>query len=290
MIMENILSISSVTKEYKKFRLDGVSADIPKGLSTALIGTNGAGKTTLLDIIAGISLNFKGNIRYFDEYDSVQNPDVRNAIGYVSSNNYFGPDWKLKNIKGVLSAAFDNFSSERFDQWVKRFGIDAEGKKVMTLSDGNVMRLMLASVLARDTKLLVLDEPASPLDPVMRDRLCDIFREYISDGEKSVLFSTHNIADMENVTDYAIIMANGKIIEQGFSDDLRDKYILVHGDGESCDKFRNDMISFSGGKNGFEGIALGSDRHKFETGDIIIEMPRLQQICVALLKAAENNI
>lgn len=287
--MNTILSMKNITKSYKKFTLDNITADIPTGLSTALIGTNGAGKTTLLDIIAGISMNFKGEMNYFGKYSDVNDPYVRNAIGYVSANNYFGIDWKLKNIKSVLSAAFDNFSSERFDELLKKFNIDMDGKKVMQLSDGNIMRLMLASVLARDTRLLVLDEPASPLDPVMRDRLCDMFREYTSDGERSVLFSTHNIADMENVTDYAIIMANGTIIEQGYVDDLKEKYILVHGDGENYEKFKPYMVDSSGGKSGFEGIALDSERHRFETGDIIIESPRLQQICVGLLKKAENN-
>ena len=84
------------------------------------------------------------------------------------------------------------------------------------------MKLMLANVLARDTNLLLLDEPASPLDPLMRDKLCDLIRQYLEagNGENTVFFSTHNISDMENVTDYAIIMSHGKIIEEGFVEDL----------------------------------------------------------------------
>lgn len=287
--MDSILKVQGVTKEYKKFKLDNISFEIPKGFSTALIGTNGAGKTTLLDILAGINLNFKGKVEYFGKYDSADNAEVRNAIGYTAANNYFGTDWSVKNIQKVLSCAFDNFSAESFDKWLVRFGIEKdEKKKMMTYSDGNIMRVMLASVLARDTKLLLLDEPASPLDPVMRDELCDIFREYISDGERSVFFSTHNIADMENVTDYAIIMSDGKIIEQGFTDDLLDKYIVVHGDGENYEKNRNLFISSNGNASGFEGIALSENAHFFESDGNIIERPHLQQVCVALLKSASK--
>ncbi len=286
--MESILSIKGVTKKYKKFTLGSIDTEIPKGFSTALIGANGAGKTTLMDIAAGISLNYKGDMTYFGSFSGADHPEVRNAIGYVSAANYFGLDWKPKNIGKVLNAAFDNFSAEKYDMWVKRLNINTDGKKIMNMSDGNIMRLMLASVLARDTKLLVLDEPASPLDPLMRDRLCDIFREYTADGEKSVFFSTHNIADMENVTDYAIIMSEGKIIEQGFTEELREKYILVHGDS-GAERIEPYTVSVSGGKNGFEAIAEAKYRDKFETGDMIIETPALNAICVALLKKAEKE-
>ena len=83
------------------------------------------------------------------------------------------------------------------------------------------MRVFLASAFARETDLLVLDEPGSSLDPLMRDRLCDRFRDYIDsgNGERSIIFSTHNIADMENAADYVIFMDNGKVVEQGFTED-----------------------------------------------------------------------
>ena len=161
----------------------------------------------------------------------------------------------------------------------------------MKLSDGNKMRTYLAAVLARDTELLVLDEPASSLDPLARDLLCDLFREYLSerDGERSVLFSTHNIADMEFATDYAIFMSNGKVIEQGFVEDLKQKYILVHGDAENADKARPFMLSFTGGRTGFEGIALAGNTDMLAAFDTAIETPTLQQLSVGILRKAEED-
>ena len=145
---------------------------------------------------------------------------------------------------------------------------------------------MLAGVLARDTKLLLLDEPASSLDPLMRDRLCEMIRDYLNEdeGEKSVLFSTHNISDMENVTDYAIVMEHGEIVEQGFVEELKEKYILVKGEKADETAAAAYLYSMTTNKYGFEGICLAQNLDKLAGMDITTETPTLSQICVAIMK------
>ena len=122
------------------------------------------------------------------------------------------------------------------------------------------MKIKLAGVLSRDTELLILDEPASPLDPLMRDKLNDMIRDYLNEkeGERSVLFSTHNIADMEAVTDYAIIVENGTIVEAGFVEELKEKYILVKGDKKDEAEASKALYSKTSNNYGFEGICLSS--------------------------------
>ena len=97
---------------------------------------------------------------------------LRELIGYCSSANYFPQDWNTKNIADVLEIAFDRFDRRKFEKYCKRMKLDApdnkKGKKLIKMSDGNRMRAYLAAVLARDTKLLILDEPASSLDPLAR--------------------------------------------------------------------------------------------------------------------------
>ena len=113
---------------------------------------------------------------------------------------------------GPSGLLFAGFQKERFRELCEDMGISRSmTKSVKKLSDGNRMKLMLAAVLSRDTELLIMDEPASPLDPLMREQLCDRMRDYLEegDGERSIFFSTHNIADMENVTDYCLIMEHG---------------------------------------------------------------------------------
>ncbi len=290
--MDNVLKINGVVKKYKDFTLD---ADIPRGFATALIGANGAGKTTLIDVLCGVTGNDGGKTVYFDKYDDIDSNTVRNRIGYCSSANYFPQDWTVKNIADVMEIAFDNFSRQRFAELCKRFKLDGPNdkkpKKLIKMSDGNRMRTYLAAVLARDTDLLVLDEPASSLDPLARDMLCDIFREYIADGsgDKSVLFSTHNIADMEYATDYAIFMANGKIIEKGFVEDLKEKYILVHGEADKGGQAKSLMISYTGNSSNFEGIALAENTIQLSQLDTAVEKPNLQQLSVGILRKAEKD-
>ena len=148
------------------------------------------------------------------------------------------------------------------------------------------MKLMLAGVMARKTDLLLLDEPASPLDPLMRDKLCQMIGEYIHEGngKRSVFFSTHTISDMENITDYAIIMENGQIVEQGFVEDLKEKYILIKGDAADTEAAGKVLYSMTKNPYGFEGICLAENIDKLAGLNVTKEIPTLYQISVAVMK------
>ena len=160
-------------------------------------------------------------------------------------------------------------------------------KKISSFSDGTKMKIMLANVLARDTDMLILDEPASPLDPLMRDKLCEMIQGYLEEGngERSIFFSTHNVSDMENVTDYAIIMEHGQIVEEGLVEDLKEKYILVKGDAEDKERAREILYTINTNNYGFEGICLAKDLDKLAGMNVTKEIPSLYQISVAVMKA-----
>lgn len=281
----------NIYKSYKGFQLNIPQLLIPKGFATALIGENGAGKTTLLNILAGIRLNYNGQIQYFEEYtdqDREEKAEVKEKIGYTGPGNYYLPQWKIGQVAEISELLFANFHMERFEAFCNDMvlGTDLKNKKVSALSDGNRMKLMIAGVLARDTRLLLMDEPASPLDPLMRDRLCELIREYLleEEGERSVFFSTHNIADMENVTDYAIIMAAGQIVEAGFVEDLKEKYVLVKGEVEDLTRAREALFTITSNQYGFEGICLSENLDQLAGCDISVETASLSQISVAVMK------
>lgn len=281
---QTVIRIENLIKKFKGFQLDIPSLDIPKGFATALIGENGAGKSTLINILAGIRLDYTGEVTYFD--GETEDKVIRENIGYTGPGNYFMPHWTVEAVSGASELLFEQFHADRYMELCRELGVDKKNTSIEKLSDGMKMKTMLAAVFARDTKMLLLDEPASPLDPLMRDRLCTMIREYIEggNGEKSVFFSTHNIADMENVTDYTVIMAHGKIVERGFVEDLKEKYILVKGELPEADKAEKLLLGYRKNTYGYEGLCLAEDLDKLAGMDIVTEMPTLSQISVAVMK------
>lgn len=292
--MTNVIETKGLTKTYgKDFKLGGLDLGFPKGFATALIGANGAGKTTLMDILCGITAKTEGEVKYFGKATDVDDENVKDRIGYCSSQGLFPPNWTIKDIISSMSCAFADFDKDRFIKLLEEMNVEL-GKKnkkaLYKLSDGNKMRVYLASVFARRTNLLVLDEPGSSLDPLMRDRLCDRFRDYLDagDGENSIIFSTHNIADMEYAADYAIFMDKGQVIEQGFIEQLKEKYIIVSADAEDKGKIAGLMLTVHSSRSTVTGLALAENKEKLTAAGAVCENPTLQQLSVELLKMAEE--
>ena len=285
---ESVIQAGNLNKKYGDFQLSIPRLEIPRGFATALIGENGAGKTTLLNILSGIRLDFQGEVSYFGDRSRKLDGSVQERIGYTGPGSYYLPHWTIRQVEEISGLLFAGFQKERFRELCEDMGISRSmTKSVKKLSDGNRMKLMLAAVLARDTQLLILDEPASPLDPLMRDRLCDMIRDYLEQGggEKSVLFSTHNIADMENVTDYCLILEHGNIVEEGFVEDLKEKYVLVKGEAADGERAREILFSMNRSAYGFEGICLAGNLDRLAGMDVSLETPTLSQISVAVMKA-----
>lgn len=286
----------NISKKFKTFTLDIPEFKVPKGFATALIGENGAGKTTLLNMLSGIRLDYKGKLTFFDKYSSEEKErksEVKNRIGYTGTGRYYLPQWTVSDVEEISSLLFDNFDRDEFRRYCRELAIFpdfpdgyAPKKKCSALSDGTRTKLMLAGVMARDTDLLLLDEPASPLDPLMRDKLCQMIGDYINDGagERSVLFSTHNISDMESITDYAIIMEHGNVVECGFVEDLKEKYILIKGDAQDAEAASKILYTMTKNPYGFEGICLAENLDKLAGMNVSKEIPSLFQISVAVMK------
>ncbi|MBR6326709.1 MAG: ABC transporter ATP-binding protein [Lachnospiraceae bacterium] len=289
-VTEDAIRIVGLEKRFKGFALEIPELSIPKGFTTALIGENGAGKTTLLNILAGVRLDYKGDVTFFGKYSGrEEDPYVRNHVGFLGGDNYYMPHWTVEQVRSLNASLFEGFSAEKFDAYCRALDIGGAGggrKPVRSLSSGNKVKLMLAGVLARDTNLLLLDEPASPLDPLMREALCNMIREYIDAGagERTVLLSSHNVSDMENVTDYALIMEKGRIVEQGFVTDLKEKYILIKGDPEGADAARKVLMTMSSSSYGYEGLCRAEDLDRLAGLNVETEVPSLTAICVGIMQ------
>ncbi len=192
----NALKVENLSKSYDTFKLDNISFTLPKGYIMGYIGQNGAGKTTTINLIMDFIKKDAGDITVYDK--NVQNgeEEYKEQIGYICDECYFLDSMTCTDVSNILSNFYDTFNVNTFRKYLDKWSISLD-KTVKSLSKGMKMKLMLAGILSRETKILIMDEPTSGLDPIFRSELLDILQDYIADGEHSVLFSTHIMADVE---------------------------------------------------------------------------------------------
>ena len=224
----NLLEVSHISKQYSSFTLQDISFSLPAGYIMGYIGQNGAGKTTTLNIITHLIHGNSGSV----SIDHVQFKDdpitYRDLIGYIGDSSYFPEDLNVKNIRTILKDFYPSFHPEKYDGYVKKWQLPQKDK-IKSFSRGMKVKLMFASVLSRETRLLVLDEATNGLDPMMRREILMLLQDYISDGKRSVLFSTHILEDLEQIADYIFFIDQGRKIFCDTKEELTESYLLVKG-------------------------------------------------------------
>ena len=240
---ENAIEIKGLTKKYDGFTLDDISFDVPKGSVMGFIGQNGAGKTTTIKAIFNIISRDAGTIKVLG-LDNIENEyEIKEDVAAVFDELPFHEDFNAKQISIVLSNVFKNWDNEKFKELLTRFALP-EKKKIKQFSKGMKMKLQIATALSHDAKILIMDEATTGLDPVVRNEILDIFREYLQDGERSILMSSHITSDLEKIADCVTFIDKGKILLSGYKDDILDTHGLLKcskADYENIDK--EDIVS-----------------------------------------------
>ncbi len=222
------LTLSHVTKKYQAFTLNGISFSLPKGYIMGYIGRNGSGKTTTIRMVTALTRPDSGEIRLYGTRADDNIAAYKSSIGFVADDCYFPQSLKPKDIAAISCSFYPTFDDKKFFRYLASWEIPAD-KKVKTFSAGMKTKLMLAAVFSRETKLLVLDEPTAGLDPLMRDSILELLQDYIADGEKSVLFSTHIVSDLEKVADYITFLDHGNLLFSAPTDQLLEDHLVVKG-------------------------------------------------------------
>lgn len=224
--MENILEIKNMTKSYADFQLKDVSLRIPKGTIMGFIGENGAGKTTTIKAILRLIEIENGSIEVFGKDMKEFEKENKEMIGVVLADSMFPEAMQAKQIDCVMKELYKQWDSPLFYNYLKRFALPTK-KTIKQFSKGMKMKLAIAIALSHHPKLLILDEATSGLDPVVRDEMLDIFLEFIQDGEKSVLISSHITSDIEKAADYVTFIHKGNILLSEEKDILLDSYGIL---------------------------------------------------------------
>lgn len=215
------ISVSELTRRFgATTALDSVSVSMPGGAVYGLVGTNGAGKTTLIKHILGLLRAESGTVRVFG-LDPVADPvGVLSGIGYLSEENDL-PGWmridELIRYSRAFYPAWDDAYAEQLRQ---AFGLDATAK-VKSLSKGQKARAGLLIALAHRPRLLLLDEPSSGLDPVVRRDILEAILRTIAHEGRTVLFSSHLLEEVERVADHVTMISHGRIALSAPLDDIK---------------------------------------------------------------------
>lgn len=207
-----IIELSQLTRRFgAKTALDSVSLSLPRGAVYGLVGANGAGKTTLIRHVLGLLKAESGSVRVFG-LDPVDDPaGVLARIGYLSEENDL-PGWmRIDELMRYTQAFYPGWDAGYADELRQAFALDGAAR-IKTLSKGQKARAGLLIALAHRPELLVLDEPSSGLDPIVRrDILGAVLRTIAHEG-RTVLFSSHLLDEVEAVADHVTMIDHGKIV------------------------------------------------------------------------------
>jgi len=223
-VHESVINVSELTRRFgARTALFSVSLSLPRGGVYGLVGANGAGKTTLIKHILGLLRAESGSVRVFG-LDPVANPvAVLSRIGYLSEENDL-PGWMRVDEVVCYSRAFYSAWDDAYATELEQaFALDPSAK-VKTLSKGQKARLGLLIALAHRPELLVLDEPSSGLDPIVRRDILGAVIRTIADEGRTVLFSSHLLEEVEQVADHVTMINDGKIVLSAPLDHIRESH------------------------------------------------------------------
>ena len=222
--MTSVVSARNVSKSYGSIRaIDDVSFDIEKGKITGLIGPNGAGKTTLLKAVLGLT-DCRGSLSVLGLDPFRQRKELMQNICFIADVAVL-PRWiRVTQLLDFIEAVHPRFSRSRAEELLSQTKVRPDAK-VRELSKGMVTQFHLSIITAIDAKLLVLDEPTLGLDIISRKEFYgNLLNDYF-DGERTILITTHQVEEIENLLTDIMFINDGKIVLDASMEDLPERYV-----------------------------------------------------------------
>ena len=206
------IQLSGVSKKYRYFTLDKIDLELPRGQIMGLIGANGAGKSTTIRILMGLVHQDAGEARVLGHRMPAEQVAAKWDIGFASEDMRLYDSMTLAWHMNFIRSIYSGWDAGYAQLLLKRFGLRAD-QTIKGLSHGQRVKSALLLVLARKPKLLVLDEPTTGLDPVARHEILRELTDVMADEGRSILFSSHNTQDVEQISDRITFIDRGRIID-----------------------------------------------------------------------------
>jgi ABC-2 type transport system ATP-binding protein len=222
-----IVEMSQVSKAFGTTRaLDEVSLAVRPGRIIGLLGANGAGKSTLLRTIIGFYLPDRGRVTTFGGNARDLGPRELARIGYVHQEGELLHWMTVGQLIRYVAAYYPNWNESLEQRYLADFEVNTKAR-VAALSPGERQKVAILIAIGFEPQLLILDEPASALDPIARADFLNLLLELIQTEGRTIIISSHILSDVEKVIDHVIIMDRGRIIRDCGFDDLREEYSRV---------------------------------------------------------------
>ncbi len=219
---ETVLRTQAVEKRFGEKRvLNGVDWSVPRGSVVGLLGRNAAGKTTLLKLALGLLRADHGQIELLGEDPWELSDETKSRIGYVPQEYHPYPWMTPREVLDYIAAFYPHWDALFIDELLRKWELDSDTLS-KDLSVGQRQKLGLLAALGNLPELLILDEPAASLDPAARRAFLELVLEVVSEGERTVIFSTHILSDLERVADRVAILREGRIVYDDDLDSLKD--------------------------------------------------------------------
>lgn len=237
----NALEIKDLTKKYDDFTLDHLNLTLPSGCIMGLIGENGAGKSTTMKLILNMIRKDEGSITILGRDNIKEERLTKEEIGVVLDEVGLPDCVTTKDVGKIMKHTFRTWNREEYERLVKEFKLSAD-KQFKEYSRGMKMKLGLAIALSHNSKLLILDEATSGLDPVARDEVLELLSDFTRDENHSILISSHIVSDLEKLCDYIAFIHQGKLLLCEEKDLLLGEYGIVRCDAKELENLDPDAI------------------------------------------------
>jgi len=221
-----MIEVKSVVKSFDGFRaLDEATLTVPDGGVYGLVGPNGAGKSTIIRHITGIYRQDSGEV-LVDGVPVYENPEKKALIAAIPDDWYYFPAATVRDMMQFYRGFYPNFDMERYEKFKEVFNI-SEKSNIRRLSKGMQKQVAFWLTMCCRAKYLVLDEPVDGLDPVMRRQVWSLMMNDVSEYGTTVLVSSHNLRELEDVCDHVGIMSKGRVLLERSLSDLQENIVKL---------------------------------------------------------------
>ena len=274
----NAIEIKGITKRFDGFTLDNVSFEVPKGSIMGYIGQNGAGKTTTIRSLLNIIPIDNGEIRLLGLDHIKDEAKIKQRIAVVFDEVPFHDIFNANDMSKIFEGLYVQWDNGIYKEYLDRFQLPCR-KKIGQFSKGMKMKLQIACALSHNAELLIMDEPTTGLDPVVRDEILHIFMEYLETGERSILMSSHITGDLEKIADSVTYIDKGKILISGYKDEILEKHGVIKCSKEELKTIDpKDIISARINNFGAEAMVYDKEAMHYKNSDLLIDPTSLEEI------------